>query len=220
MLKEVFIKYTSTDLPSFAFAALIPLLFLILMIKDKEAKVILSYFCWGIAAVNIAFFINTLMMYSSGAYRLSADIAPIIEETLKALPLLLFLCKKEAPAKLLIYSAMASGIGFSIGETVFYFASLNVSVDAAIVFLLIVRTLTTCLMHGMSTAIIGFGINFTSHIKQIRLPMTLGLWAIAIVVHSVFNVVIGTRFAVFALLMPALLYFCGLALIDSKHTGK
>lgn len=219
MHKDVLAELFNSNIPGFVFSMLIPLLFLIFMIKDKHSKYILSYFCWGLCSVLLAFVLNewfSVAPEQSG--RVSSDVAPIIEETLKALPLLLLFKKKSYNNNnLIIYCAMASGIGFSVQETLFYFTSFASSPDIASLFPLLVRTVTTCLMHGMTTAVIGFGITITADYKNIRVPMVLGLLALSATIHSIYNVLINTKLAIIALVLPALLYFIGLALLSDQN---
>lgn len=217
MVSEVWVnlmKLLQSHIPGFVLAVLIPVLFLLFMIKDENARRVLGYFSWGVFSVFFAFMINSYFQDSViQASRLSQDIAPIVEETLKALPLLLFLIRPPGCRSLILYCAMASGIGFSIQETLYYFVSQASNRPDWLSWLpVLVRTMTTCLMHGMNTAVIGFGLMITLEHKQLRIPMLSGLLALAAVIHSLYNVLINTRLAIFALLMPAILYFLGLFL--------
>lgn len=218
MNKNIFSELFVSGIPGYVFAVLIPLLFLIFMLNDKKSKYILSFFSWGVFSVLIAFIINEWFMNSpTQLERATSDVAPIVEETLKALPLLLFLRNKTYRGNLIIYCAMAAGIGFSIQETLFYFSNLSTHTGLSDLFPLIIRTLTTCLMHGMSTSVIGFGITITAKINRIRIPMVLGLLALASTIHSLFNILISTRLAIIALSMPAILYLLGLSLLSSGN---
>lgn len=225
MLNEIFSSLLSSDIPGFTFSILIPLLFLSAMIKNRRSRQIILYFCWGLFAVIFAYILNE--WFSSDlnlSVGLTSDIAPIIEESLKALPLLLFFrCRDDGDPNLIIYCAMASGIGFSVQETLYYFTSFSAVSGLSALFPLLVRTVTTCLMHGMSTAVIGFGFVITARFKGIRIPMLLGLLSLAATIHSLYNILIGTRLAIVALLMPAVLFFAGLALLfddgDEREGG-
>lgn len=214
MFEQILAALFASDIPGFTFAMLIPLLFLSIMIRNRRSRQIILYFCWGLLAVNFAFILNEWFSADTNlSVGLTSDIAPIIEETLKALPLLLFFGNRKGDdPNLIIYCAMASGIGFSVQETLYYFTSFTATGSAAL-FPLLVRTATTCLMHGMSTATIGFGFVITSRFKGIRIPMLLGLLSLAATIHSLYNILIGTRLAIVALLMPAILFFAGLALL-------
>lgn len=217
MLREIIGELIATDIPGFVFSMLMPLLFLIVMIKDKRSKHVLLYFAWGICSVIFAFIFNEwFSRLSGGIGNVSADIAPIVEETLKALPLLLFFRRNNSSPMMIIYCAMASGIGFSVQEMLYYFTQFTADSGLQVLLPLLVRTATTCLMHGMTTAIVGFGLTITTNFREIRIPMVLGLLALASVIHSLYNILIDTRLAVLALIMPAVLYFAGLALLSGE----
>lgn len=217
MLREIIEELIATDIPGFVFSMLIPLLFLIVMIKDKRSKHVLLYFAWGVCSVLFAYVFNEwFSRLSGGIGNVSADIAPIVEETLKALPLLLFFWRKNLSPMIIIYCAMASGIGFSVQEMLYYFTQFTADSGLYSLIPLLVRTATTCLMHGMTTAIIGFGLTITVNLRIIRVPMVLGLLALASVIHSLYNILINTRLAVLALIMPAALYLTGLALSSGE----
>lgn len=217
MVSELF----RTEIPGFVFSMFIPLLFLIFMVRDKQAKYILSYFCWGLISVLFAYLLNEWFTTDpSQSERVSSNIAPIVEEILKALPLLFFFRKREISDKLIIYCAMAAGIGFSVQETLYYFSSIATASSFPQLIPLLVRTVTTCLMHGMSSAIIGFGITITGHLKNIRIPIVFGLLALSATIHSLFNILINTRLAIIALSLPAILYFLGMALLSGNDYAK
>jgi hypothetical protein len=70
-----------SNIPGFVFSMLIPLLFLIFMLKDRQSKYILSYFCWGLFSVLFAFLLNEWVAGGAGAAeRITYNVAPIIEE--------------------------------------------------------------------------------------------------------------------------------------------
>lgn len=221
MLLEIVEELIATDIPGFVFSMLMPLFFLIVMIKDKRSKHVLLYFAWGVSSVLFAFIFNEWFSRSSGGIgNASSDITPIVEETLKALPLLLFLRRKSYSPMIIIYCAMASGIGFSVQEMLYYFTQFIVDSGLHTLIPLLVRTATTCLMHGMTTAIIGFGLTIALNLRAIRVPIVLGLLALASVIHSLYNILIDTRLAILALIMPALLYLTGLALSSDESAEE
>lgn len=221
MLANIISDMLDYNIPGFLFSVLIPLLFTSVMIKDKSSKYLMGYFCYGIFSVVFAFILNEWFSnYPGQINRVSSDIAPIVEETVKSLPLLLFFQKDRPSDNLVIYCAMASGIGFSVHETLFYFTSFISPPGLFSLFPLIMRTFTTCLMHGMSTAIVGFGVKITKDKKIIKLPMILGLIALSATIHSLFNILIGTSMAILAMLMPAVFYFMGLALMSDIENAK
>jgi len=188
-------------------AMVIPLLFVAFILDDKRSRQIILYFCWGIFAGVLAFNLNNLLSGIPGELeRMTLSIAPMIEEICKGLPLLLFLDKKKYPqiTKLIVFCAMASGVGFSIQESMYYFEMS--SREAMDIWLLVVRTLTTSLMHGMTTATFGIGLLVTQKERALRMPIIFGLFALCASIHALFNLLLQTRFALIAMIMPVLMF--------------
>ena len=200
-------------------AVIIPLLSVCVIIKEKSSRRILLYFCWGTFAGLLAFIINNFLTISQDeGSRLQTVIAPMTEEFIKGLPLLLFLSRKKHPqiTVSIVYCAFAAGVGFSIQESLFHFT--HSSGSAGHLITLTVRTLTTSIMHGVTTAIIGAGLMMIQSQRHIILPLIFGLFAISISVHAIFNLLLPSNLAIIAVLMPVGLYFVGMALIRSNNT--
>jgi RsiW-degrading membrane proteinase PrsW (M82 family) len=143
----------------------------------------------------------------------------MVEESLKALPLLFFLRKKSYPVTVFIaYCALASGVGFSIQESIFYFSMSEGGLGD--IFTLVIRSLTTALMHGMSTAIVGMGLLLLQNQRHILLPVTFGLLALGMIIHALFNLLLPTRFTFIAMLMPISLYISGLIFLEDLREKK
>ena len=200
-------------------AVIIPLLSVCVIIKEKSSRRILLYFCWGTFAGLLAFIINNFLTISQDeGSRLQTVIAPMTEEFIKGLPLLLFLSRKKHSqiTVSIVYCAFAAGVGFSIQESLFHFT--HSSGSASHLITLIVRTLTTSIMHGVTTAIIGAGLMMIQSQRHIILPLIFGLFAVSISVHAIFNLLLPSNLAIIAILMPVGLYFAGMALLRSNKT--
>ena len=191
-------------------AMFIPLLFTAFMIDNKDSRRIILYFCWGLFSGVLAFNLNNHFGAQWGqSERMVLSIAPMIEEVCKGLPVLLFLNRKRYPqiTKLIVFCAMASGVGFSIQETMYYFAISPREVgDIAS---LVVRTFTTALMHSMTTAAFGIGLMLLHRQKQIIVPLVFGLFALSASIHALFNLLLQTYLAVIALIMPLAMFAAG-----------
>lgn len=116
------------------------------------------FYSWGLVAFIISFALNGWLAshFRLTFEQLTVTWAPLIEELFKSLPLLYFLFKSRTTHYSIIYFAMASGIGFSIQENFIYLINL-LGTDGSLPFYMIIRSLTTRLMHGMATAILGYG---------------------------------------------------------------
>jgi len=191
-------------------AMFIPLLFTAFLLDNKSGRRIILYFCWGVFAGVLAFNLNNYFGSEPGqSERMILSVAPMIEELCKGLPILLFLNKKKYPqiTKLIIFCAMASGVGFSIQESMYYFAvSPREISDIAT---LTVRALTTALMHGMTTAAFGIGLMLLHKHKQMLAPLVFGLFALSASIHALYNLLLQTYLAVIALIMPLAMFAVG-----------
>ncbi len=201
---------------SFFWGSIIPLLLMIILLK-KESRVIMSFFAWGLVAFILSFYANNYIrdLIEISTQQLSVSWAPIIEELFKALPLLYFLIKKEIDYPL-FYFAMASGIGFSILENYLYLINVNDSLAY-----IITRSVTTCLMHGMTTATIGFGITLIhKSLKGYYISILFGLFTFAVIFHALYNLYINSNFKVLGLVMAPILYMVGYIVLSEADTEK
>ena len=151
---------------------------------------------------------------------MTVSIAPMIEEVCKGLPVLLFLNRKRFPhiTKVIIFCAMASGIGFSIQESMYYFAvSSRELID---IVGLVIRSSTTALMHGMTTAAFGIGIMYLHKYKELLVPAVFGLFALSASLHAMYNLLLQTYLAVVALIMPIAMFIVCLWFIRNKAVDK
>ncbi len=199
-------------------STIIPLLFIAIMVKDEKSRKIVLFFCWGTFTGLLSHIGNTLLAPDpEQVNRVAISIAPIFEEVLKALPLLLFLNKKKYQniTIIIVYSAISSGIGYSIQESIFYFSNnLNGNFATTLV-TLIMRTISTALMHGVTTSIIGAGIFITQKQRHIMVPVCFGLLALAATIHSMYNVLMTTNFKPLGMMMPIVIYIAGLMFLDT-----
>ena len=196
----------------------IPLFFVALMIGNKSSRSIILYFCWGLFAGILAFNINNYFGMGAGqSERLVLSVAPMVEEICKGLPLLLFLNKKRYPqiTKLIIYCAMAIGIGFSIQESMYYFAISSRELSDIVA--LTIRTFTTALMHGMTTAAIGMGLMFLHKYKQMLVPLIFGLFALSASIHALYNLLLQTYLAVIVMVLPVFMFVLGWWIIRNQE---
>ena len=200
-------------------ALAIPLLFVVFMLGRGDSRRIILYFCWGLFAGVLAFNLNN-MLSAGQVNRLVLSIAPLIEEVLKGLPVLLFLNTGKYPriTRLVVYCAMASGIGFSVQESLYFFALSSHAMSDLLA--LVFRTLTTALMHGMTTAAFGIGLLVTQKLMLAHIPVIFGLFAFCACVHALFNLLLQTDLAVIAVLMPVAMFFAAWIFMrrEEEHT--
>ena len=133
----------------------------------------------------------------------STNISSVVEELVKAFPLIIYAFSIHPCRKRLIEYSICMGVGFAILENAFVFANniMNVSLPMALV-----RGLGTGLMHAVCAMVIGFGLSYIESEKNVAILGTLGLLGIVTVYHSIYNKLILSEYAMFAVIFPLLTF--------------
>jgi len=160
-------------------------LFLFDSFKLVRKNILLICLIWGIAAAGIAYFLNTALSKSIDHQTFTRYLAPFIEESLKAILVLLLVLKRKIGFTIdaAIYG-FASGAGFALAENIVYMVQLG-SGSAMVIW--IIRGFGTAVMHGGCTALMAMlliaGIQREKSVIVAFIPGLLS----AILLHSAFN---------------------------------
>lgn len=182
----------------------IPLLLLMIML-NKQSRLLLGFVLVGMVLAVCAYEINSLVcrFFQISGTELSIIAAPIIEEALKALPVLIFAILMSDERKQIFQLSMAVGIGFAILENAFLLITYADQVDLGWA---IVRGVSTSLSHGICTMIVGYGIIFVRKQKKLFYTGTFALLAAAMTLHAIFNLLIQSPYDYVALALPIVIY--------------
>jgi RsiW-degrading membrane proteinase PrsW (M82 family) len=219
-------------------AYFLPILFLAAFV-GRAGKKYLVYLLWGfLASAPVLFLVNNnpgsvfTQFIPPGMVPqtyLDINIFPLLEEFFKALPIIIpaLIGIKNRDEDLLV-CAMASGIGFSIIENlkdgnpgllsftlahvwnagVVFFSTVHTPADILNVLIL---SFSLTLMHGCTTAIIGYGIVLIRNFDRHALPTLLfGFYTIAVTIHAMFNLLLdqyGEYGAIVDFIFPVFLFF-------------
>ena len=200
---------------------------------SRTFKLVLLSFGWGaVGSLTLAYIINTyitlplLTRMQMAHILLFVLFAPITEEIAKALVLLYI--RRQPEFTYFVDGAIygfAVGIGFSIVEVFFYISQMP---DQALLIALS-RGLSTCIMHGTTTGLIGAAIG-RARLQDIRSQraLILGAALAAMLIHALFNSAVvltqvfgdfGTHIAlgIAAIGFIALIYFINRGLNDEQR---
>lgn len=182
----------------------VPLL-LLMTLLDHHSRLLIGFVLCGMVMAVSAYEINTYIcqLLQMSGQELSIKAAPIIEEILKALPVLFFAVIVSDDKKLVLPLSMAVGIGFAILENAFL---LITYVDQVNIGWAIIRGVSTSLSHGICTLIVGCGIIFVRKQKKLFYTGTFALLAAAMTFHAIFNLLIQSQYDYIALALPVLVY--------------
>jgi len=182
----------------------VPLLPLMIML-NKPSRLLVGFVLGGMVLAVCAYEINSLVcaLFQMSGMELSIKAAPIIEEVLKALPVLFFAIVVSDERRLVLQLSMAVGIGFAILENAFLLLTYAEQVD---IWWAVVRGVSTSLSHGICTMLVGCGIIFVRRQKKLFYTGTFALLAAAITLHALFNLLIQSPYDFVALALPIVLY--------------
>ncbi len=167
--------------------------------EREPRSLLMAAFFWGaLPAIVVSLIAETVlgMPFSHGPSKLAQTlvegvvIAPVIEETTKALVLLwIFYRKRQEFDDVLdglIYGALV-GFGFAMTENFFYFiGAFNEGGFAQLTLIIFLRAILFGLNHAFYTGLTGIGLGFARDGRARRFWMVMGLFA-AIVAHSLHN---------------------------------
>lgn len=172
-------------------AVAVPLAFLYLvrwldLYASGSFKVLLVCLGWGVAAFFLALQINTFVGGIVGYGALAVLFAPIIEEILKS-GILIYLVRRPSFTYFVdgaIYG-FAAGTAFAVFENLLYLSRAGAG---EAVTLALGRALSTSLMHGSASALVGIALGRLRYGRGHTRPLSLVLgWAAAMSLHIAFN---------------------------------
>ncbi|MBR4874067.1 MAG: PrsW family intramembrane metalloprotease [Clostridia bacterium] len=190
----IYILFVSVFIPILLMACLI----------EKKARQPIIFVLVGIFISVFASEINGLMrsLLPMSVYEITIIVTPITEETLKAIPILVFATVIGAKREALFTASMAVGIGFAVLENAYYLlTSPSFNMLEAIV-----RAFGSGLMHGMCTLLVGVGISFVKKRSKIFLVGTFALLSTAITYHGIYNMLIQSEYEIVGVLLPLSTY--------------
>lgn len=182
----------------------VPLLLLMLLV-EKKARLPIIFVLIGIYTSVFASEVNGLLLgvLSITKYDATICLTPFTEEILKALPILFFAFVISDKQETLFTASMATGIGFAVLENAYFLLTNSGSFSFLSA---MVRGFGTGLMHGMCTLLVGFGISFVRKRQKLFAVGTFALLATAITYHSIFNLLIQSKYSVVGALLPIATY--------------
>lgn len=185
------------------YISLIASLSLMLLLFRKESKKILFFLLVGLTSCLLAGFVNeyAVGLLNIDRYTATINVTPIIEEFLKAIPIILFAFTIKPSKWNLLECSMAVGIGFSLLENF----CLMYDADVSLLFAFI-RGIGTGLMHGVCTLMVGYALSHVLEKKEVFVLGTFASITVSIIYHSAYNILIQSSYPMLGVLMPLLSY--------------
>ena len=165
-----------------------PLLIAAVCMRGKGSRVML-FLLAGMSVCLLSSYISTFLASVQGMGTLSAslELAPIVEELMKFLPVLFYLLIFEPERIDIADSILMTAVGFATFENACYLTSNG----ADQVLHLLIRGFGTGAMHVVCGSIIAIGILLLWDRIWLRVAGTFGLLSIAMTFHGIYNVLVS-----------------------------
>ena len=168
-----------------------PLLVAIICMHPRGRKSLL-FLLGGMTACLLSAYISTFLAAFYGADTASAsiEIAPLVEESMKLMPVLFYMLVFE-PGKDILKDniVLLVAIGFATFENVCYL----IQNGASEILHLLIRGFGTGAVHVVCGAIIGFGLHLLWDRLWIRAAGIVALLAVAITYHAIYNILVSQK---------------------------
>lgn len=156
----------------------------------------------GMGACLLSAYINAFVaaLYQATAFQTTAEIAPVVEEVMKLLPLLFYLLVFEPESRYIKSAALTVAAGFATFENICYLIQ-NGAEDLRF---LLVRGFGAGAMHIVCGAFIACGLTYVWQRGWLKAAGTCGLLGAAVAFHGLYNLLIayGGRVQYIAYAMP------------------
>ncbi len=164
-----------------------PLLIAVLCLRENRRQMVL-FLLGGMTACLLSAYVSSFLAAVNGADAVTAslEIAPLVEECMKLAPVLFYLLVFEPEDKAATSCALLVAVGFATLENVCYLTQ-----NGAGDFLhLLIRGFGTGAMHVVCGAMVSLGLLFLWDRLWIRVSGTVGLLALAVTYHGVYNLLV------------------------------
>ena len=165
-----------------------PLLVAVLCLRGSRRSHTL-FLLGGMTACILSSYASTYLVNVILANPVTAvtEVAPIVEEVMKFVPVLFYLIVFEPPREEIIENVLMVSIGFATFENVCYLTGSGSEHFLRI----LIRGFGTGTMHVVCGAIISFGLVYLWDRSWLRVVGTVGLLTVSITYHAVFNVLVS-----------------------------
>ena len=144
---------------------------------------------------------------------------PIIEELLKAIPLLVYAFRFSAQREKLLSCGFGLGVGFAVLENiVILLRAITINPESANYLWAFVRGFGSGLMHSVSTMMIGVVLSIVMKQKKLLLPGTVAILSVAAAYHAIYNALVQTDLRYLGIVLPLATYIA-LAPMTFKKSG-
>lgn len=184
---------------------------MMLFIFKGQSRLICGFLLMGMFACVFSGEINGLIMntYNLDINNVSINIAPLVEEIVKAFPIILVSLLYKPTKQQLGEYALSVGVGFATLENItILMGSQSISFMYAFF-----RAIGAGMMHGICTLLIGMVMRNIINKKKVVVSGTLAALSISVIYHSIYNMLVISKYTMVGAILP-IVTFVIIILID------
>lgn len=195
-----------------------PLSMMLFVFKERQ-RAILGFLLAGIFMCLFAGEINGLILNNTelSLRFLTVNITPIVEEILKALPVVFITFLIKPDRQFLLECSIAVGVGFATMENVCLLFDSASFISAGTI---IARGLGAGMMHGVSALAVGYFMTFASSDRKLSYTGTVAALSAAIIYHSIYNIMVQSAHPMLGVLLPAATFVPLLLIVRKQRKTK
>lgn len=193
---------------------MIPLAMMLPVFRD-HSRVVLAFLLAGIFIGLFSGEVNGLFLKCSSLseHFIVVNVSPVTEEVLKAIPLVVVAFLYRPSKQHILEDAVAIGMGFATFENVcLLFGEEQISLGWALS-----RGFGAGLMHAICTLAIGVALSNILDRKNLHLTGTFAALSIAIIYHSIYNILVQSTYYYLGLVLPVLSFLPLLFSLQKKR---
>lgn len=166
-----------------------PLCAVLLLLKGREARRTCLFLLLGLCACLTAAYCNGLLAqcFHSTLLEVTLYIAPVTEEALKLLPVLvLFLLRNPTEAQIQSAACM-TGTGFAVFENCSYLCTSG----ADSVFSMLIRGFAAGIMHVVCASVSGYVLSLIRRQHYQTTVSVIGIFSVVVTYHATYNLLVS-----------------------------
>jgi len=174
----------------------IPLIIAACLLKG-ETRRFTVFFTLGFLVCLLSAYINSFIAAAAAnngyasltITQAMAQITPICEEIMKALPIFFFMAAHRHGRDSIVAASLAVGLGFATFENCFYIMEYG---SSDFLFAL-TRGFTAGVVHASCAAILGYGLALTYRRGRLAIPCAFALLCATSTFHSIYNLLVVAK---------------------------
>ena len=188
---------------------IIPIIMMMITLKGRS-RLLLGFMAMGIFVSLFSSELSGALIRALGMkdmYKVTTSLTPIIEEILKAIPVLIYAFIISDDRQTLLSIAFAVGVGFAVLENIVILLRAVISNPESVSYLwALVRGFGSGLMHAVTTMMIGVGMSQLKTRRKMIVPGIVAMLAMAAIYHAIYNSLVQTDMKYMGFILPLLTY--------------